>query len=319
MAMSGPLEHAAGPAPLSERLRWMMRLTVQGLRRHRAVCLWSALGFACATAAVVACLSLARMPAGIATSTGTAQLVAFLDDASPAIERDALAGVLRQLPGVAGVRVLASDEALGRMRAELGPRAALLDGVEDGFLPTTLEIALRPGPQGAGRADELAWRLRRMAGISDVDVLRNEADHRLVTEQESNRRLRWALAAAGGLLALACVALVSLVARRRRADALVLDALGFTTWAVRGPAFVVGAAAAAGGASAILLGLRLVARLSSFPPLAWLGAAGGRALGGAGGQLALGAAATLLGGTIAWWGMRLPRHAGPGDELARPV
>ena len=232
------------------------------------------------------------------------------------LDRDALATALGQLPGVAGVRVLPSDEALGRMRAELGTRAALLDGVEDGFLPTTLEIALRPGAQGAGRADELAWRLRRMAGISDVDVLRNEADHRLVTEQETSRRLRFTLLAIGGLLALAALMFVAAVGRRRRADALILDGLGFTPLAVYGPAFAGGALAAAAGTALALLGLRLLERLapvlSSVAPIFALphGLPTGRA------QAAAFVVATSFGGALAWWGMRLPRRSSRGDGLA---
>jgi cell division protein FtsX len=307
---------AAGAAPLSARFRWGARLAAQGFRRHRAVFWMSAGGFACATVALAACLVLARAPASVSAASGSAQLVAFLNDDLPPGERDALALVLRKLPGVAGVRVLASDEALGRMRAELGPRAALLDGVEDGFLPTTLEIALRPGRQGTGRADELAWRLRRMAGISDVDVLRNEADHRLVTEQETSRRLRVALAAASGVLALAALLLVGGLARRRRTDASIFEGLGFTAWAVSGPVFACGAAAGAGGAAVVLLGFRVVERLASLPALASLGAAAGSALGGARGQAAAFVAATLLGGALAWWGMRLPRETARGDELA---
>ena len=306
----------AGSASFAERFRWGARLTWQGVRRHRAVFLVSAAGFACAAAALAVCLALGRAPGSATAATGTAQLVAFLDDALPALDRDALATALGQLPGVAGVRVLPSDEALGRMRAELGTRAALLDGVEDGFLPTTLEIALRPGAQGAGRADELAWRLRRMAGISDVDVLRNEADHRLVTEQETSRRLRFGVLAVGGLLALAALALVGAVARRRRADALILDGLGFTPMAVYGPAFVGGALAAAAGTSLALLGLRLLDRIvtvaSSAAPAFTLsrGLPGGRV------QVAAFVAATLLGGGLGWWGMRLPRRSTRGDGLA---
>lgn len=305
----------AGSAPLSERFRWGLRLTAQGLRRHRASFFVSAVGFACASCALAICLMLARAPGVVATASGTAQLVAFLDDALPEAERDALAVALRHLPGVAGVRVLPSGEALGRMRAELGPRAALLDGVEDGFLPTTLEIALGPGRQGSGRADELAWRLRRMAGISDVDVLRNEADHRLVTEQETGRRLRLIVAAAGGLLALAALAFVGVAARRRRADALLLEGLGFTALAVYGPAFASGAAAAAAGVSVVLVGLRIVARLPSIAGREFgdVALAGGRA------PAVAFALATLLGGVIAWWGMRPSRGFRRGEELASDV
>lgn len=305
-----------GAAPLLERLRWGARLTVQGLRRHRALFWMSAAAFACATVALAAGLTLGRAPAATITASASAQLVAFLNDDLPPGERDALAAVLRKLPGVAGVRLLPGDEALGRMRAELGPRAALLDGVEEGFLPTTLEIALRPGRQGAGRADELAWRLRRMAGISDVDVLRNEADHRLLTEQETSRRLRLALVAVSGVLGVTSLLLVAALARRRRADALILEGLGFTAWAVSGPVFVAGSAAGAGGVAVVLVGLRIAERLGSLPTLASLGTAAARGMGGGAGQAAAFGAATLLGGALAWWGMRLPRRTGRGDELA---
>jgi len=307
---------AGGAASFGERFRWGVRLTWQGLRRHRAVFVVSAAGFACAAAALAVCFALGRAPGSTTAATGTAQLVAFLDDALPASDRDALATVLGQLPGVAGVRVLPSNEALGRMRAELGTRAALLDGVEDGFLPTTLEIALRSGPQGAGRADELAWRLRRMAGISDVDVLRNEADHRLVTEQETSRRLRFGVLAVGGLLALAALAFVGAVARRRRADALILDGLGFTNLAVHGPAFVAGALAAAAGTVLTLLGLRIVDRLAPLLSTAAPGFTLAHRLPNGRVQAAALVAATLFGGVMGWWGMRLPRRTGRGDELA---
>ena len=301
-------------ASLGLRLGWGLRLTAQGLRRHRGAFFASAVAFAIAAAASLVGLAYARAPAAPAgTATGTAQLVAFVDDALPAADRDALVTALGLLPGVSAVRVLPSDEALGRMRAELGSRAAVLDNVEEGFLPTTLEIALGTGREGAGRADELAWRLRRMSGISDVDVLRSEADHRLVDEQEKGARQRRFASGLGASLALAALGLAARALRRRRSDAGVLMGLGFTSTAVSGPACLAGAAAALLGAAGSVALMRLGAHLQ-------LGSLAAPLVGAAtwssnlGVQAATVASVTLLGGWLGWRGARLPRRKV--DELA---
>jgi cell division protein FtsX len=303
----------AATASIGLRLGWGLRLTTQGLRRHRRAFCVSAGAFAIATAALAVCVGCFRSDAPAGTATGTAQLVAFLDDALADADRDDLATALAQLPGVAAVRVLQSAEALGRMRAELGDRAGVLDGVEQGFLPTTLEIALRPGRQGVGRADELAWRLRRMSGISDVDVLRSEADHRLVDEQETSRRLRLVILPLGGLVALVALLLAAGALRQRRADAFVLTGLGFTSFAVYGPAFLAGAAAAFVGAAATVA---VVAAGLRSPP-AFVTASLVPAVSSLRWQLGAVAAVTVLGGVLGWWGARLPGRKG--DELASCV
>lgn len=304
---------AVAPASRGLRLGWGLRLTAQGLRRHRGAFLVSMAAFAIATGAVLVGIGCARIAAPAAASTGTAQLVAFVDDALPDGDRDALVAALGLLPGVSAVRVLPSDEALGRMRAELGERAAVLAGVEDGFLPTTLEIALRPGRQGVGRADELAWRLRRMAGISDVDVLRSEADHRLVEAQKTGHRLSVITVALGGSLALAALLLAAGFLRKRRADAFVLAGVGFTSAAVAGPACLAGAGAALLGAVVTVALLRAGERVG----LAFLATPilnGVSRHDSARVQAAIVASMTVVGGLLGWWGARLPGRKV--DELA---
>ena len=66
-----------GSASWPERFRWGVRLTMQGLRRHRSAFFASAAGFACAVAALAACVALGRAPVAASVATGTAQLVAF--------------------------------------------------------------------------------------------------------------------------------------------------------------------------------------------------------------------------------------------------
>jgi len=307
------------------RLTWAMRLLAMEVSRHRVGALLGLVAFALVTVAVLGTASAyaawrARDRAG-ARHAG-AELVAFLRDDLPAPSRGALAIALRGVPGVGGVRVLSSDEALARMRAQLGERAALLDGVEDGFLPATLEVALQPGPRGVERADAIAWRLRRMDGIAEVDVLRTADDHRLARADGVGRVLVRAAIAVGLAASVLGLALAARVLRRRVGDTQVLSELGFTAAFVTGPAAVRGALVGGMGA---LLGALAAAVLGR-----WSGAVGD---GPAAGILpiplpkgmagALGTAAVVLvllglsvgaGAALGWWGAR-PRRGQAPDGL----
>ncbi|MES1205092.1 MAG: permease-like cell division protein FtsX [Pseudomonadota bacterium] len=254
---SSPAAAPRSPGHLRRRLTWTMRLVGLDLRRHRRARVTSACAFALAMLAACASLGAWRSRREVARvdSAGDAggALIAFLRDDVPAPARDALALVLGQLPGVAGVRQLASDEALARLRAELGDRGAMLDGVEEGFLPATIEISLRPGADGVGRADAIAWRLRRMEGIADVDVLRTAADERLARAGLRTQRLGLLGVWLGGAAALGALVLAAAALRARRADAHLLCGFGFTAADAAAPAAFVGGLCAVGGAALAVL------------------------------------------------------------------
>ncbi len=300
-----------------------MRLLGFEFRGHRGAKIIGVGAFAIMTLAiVVSAASFSAWRASAATGTekgafaGGAELVAFLREDLPGAFRDDLALVLGRLPGVAGVRLMASDEALDRLRAELGDRGSVLDGVEEGFLPATMEVALQPGPQGVGRADAIAWRLRRMDGITEVDVLRTTTDQRLAQAEGIGRRFGGIGLAFGLATVLLAIGLVVAVTRRRRADARLLSGLGFTAGSIVLPSIVAGASCAGAGT---LLGGLLVVAVRSFGvetglDIFTLGSGAGaywwsRALGGLTVAVALGAA-------IGWWGARLPRSAIEDLDLA---
>ena len=275
--------------------------------------------FALATLSALACLAFAacfrdqRATAPAAISDAGAELVAFLREDLPASARDALAGALGRLPGVAAVRLLTSDEALARMRADLGQRASMLDGVEEGFLPATIEISLRNGPDGVGRADAIAWRLRRMGGVTDVDVLRTPADQRWVRAQDLGdvpafSAWPWVRRPGCWRLGLAAAAM-----RNRRAEARFLAGLGFTIGAITAPAAIAGALSALlGSLVGILFGIVTVAFVAHWWP-------GVFAVGRVGGGLwmmtgLLVSGAVIAGSVLGWWGAR-PSHR-EWEELA---
>ena len=289
------------------RFGWAIRLTAIDVRRHAWAAVLASTAFAVMAFAIAVAAARAEGPPSPGTSQATAQLVAFLRDDIPDSSRDELAGVLGRMPGVTAVRVLGSAEALVRMRAELGERASVLDGVEEGFLPTSLEISLQPGRQGVGGADALAWRLRRMDGITDVDVLRSEADHRLLAEQTRSRRLWLVSVVEAGAVFAAALALAALALHRRRSDALVLAGLGFTPAAIAAPACVAGTVAGLGGSLVALVAVEVLAHggwlslteIRFFEPRF---------------EVAVLLALMVMGGFLGWWGARLPGDRI--DELA---
>lgn len=319
---------ARARSTLRLRLAWVARLTVFDVRRHRAEVVVALAAFAVAVAALTgsaAAYSSWRARSRTADRQAGAELVAFLRDDLSEPSRRELAEALRGVPGVAGVRLLTSDEALARMRADLGERATLLDGVEDGFLPTTLEVSLQPGRRGVERADAIAWRLRRMDGIGEVDVLQTADDQRLVRADVVNRLLARRVLAVGLVAVVLALAVAARALRRRPADSLVLTELGFTGEAVLGPAAARGALV--GGAGAVLGGVAAWAMggflggdgtTTGAGPMAegsLLGRAAGvvgAATSGGGAALAavvvMAALAAAAGGAFACWGARASRR-----------
>lgn len=301
------------------RLAWTIHLTWVAWRRRRLAIGVGLATFAVATAALFICGVYWGQAAHRSQSreeSGTAELVAFLRDDLPRSSRDALSAVLGQLPGVARVRALGSDEVLSRMKIELGERASVLDGVEEGFLPATLELTLQTSATAADvatsaeRADAIAWRLRRMDGITDVDVLRSGEDRQLAQAQREGRRLaRWGLVLALGTAVLA-LCLAGVMFRRRSSDARLLAGLGFTVAAVAAPGAVVGAGCALGGAGlatgvAVLLKHAVGAWGAGtvFAPDSQLAL---RLPSNGGGTFVLGVVALLVacGAALGWWGAR---------------
>ena len=72
----------------------------------------------------------------VAGWTRGAQMVVYLDETVAPARAHQIADVLVRLPSVAGVHVVDGGEAFGRLRASLGDRARLLDGVDATMLPS---------------------------------------------------------------------------------------------------------------------------------------------------------------------------------------
>ncbi len=100
--------------------------------------------------------------------SNAAELSVYLkDDITPA-ERRAVEGVVAPSDLVAAHEYISKPDALARFKQTFGDLAAAVDGVGGNPLPASIEVRLRPGPGVNGGVDNLASRLRQMAGVADV-------------------------------------------------------------------------------------------------------------------------------------------------------
>jgi cell division protein FtsX len=247
---------------------WLLRRLVRDLRRHAGV--WAALAAAFAAAGL--CAAGARLstvaPAAAPPAPPPAHVVAYLKDDLPDSDVAELVRVLSQLPEVEAVRALSAREGLERLRAELGPRAAVLEGVGADLLFPSLEIASR-----SASASALAFRLRRLAGVADVDLVPAPAPvPRPSVESLGAAPSRAALVVAGLAALMALAAALGLLRVRLRDELAVLLTFGLTRAACARPALTLAATAGALGAALGLLGARTAASVWSglaLPPREW--------------------------------------------------
>ena len=257
---------------------WIFYRAGRDLRRHSTVVFALMAGFAVAAALGGAWRLATSISDRLAPALRSGvQVVAYLrDDVTPA-RAAALAETMSRLPDARAARLVSSDEALARLRADLGSESALLDGVEQGFLPESVELSLAPGPEAPERARLLGERLRKIEGVADVDAM-GDSLQRLGAWLAMARILGWWSLGLGLAAAATAVGLAIGIGRRdRRNESEVFAFLGETALATRLPAGIGGATAALLGGSAGLVALWAAFR-GVVPTLV---AAAGPLLGGA--------------------------------------
>jgi len=215
--------------------------------------------------ALAVCLTLTGLFALVAWNLGRAaeswsgggQMTIYLEESATPARTSQIAEAVRHLPGVTEAKVVGSKEAHERLRSALGARGELLDGVEDGFLPASIEVRLRPGTGALLRTHPGYARLSTAAGVEEIDL------HAETTERLESLRAMTARAALGFgiLVALATLYLVGATIRlgvaARREELAVLRLVGATEWFVRAPFLMEGLVTGALGALTAALILRL--------------------------------------------------------------
>jgi cell division transport system permease protein len=235
------------------------------------------------------------------------QMVVYLADGTTPERAGTIGHILDDLPAVERVDYVPPDAAMARLADSLGERRELLDGVEVGFLPASLEVTLAGGVRDVASVSPVVERLRQTPGVEDVEFLGDWVD-RMAALLKALRALGLFL---GLVVAAACIYVVAgtikLGMYARKDELEVLRLVGATDRFIKVPLFVEGAlqgtlgAATAVGLLYVLFRLggpaleRLLAgaigevQLTFLPQQMMLAAlAGGALLGVAGSWIAVG-------------------------------
>jgi len=185
----------------------------------------------------LAALNVAKLSQGWG---GDVHMTVYLEDGVTPARAQKVAAALGKLPGVVGVRTVDAHEAWTRLRRSLGARADLLDGVEEGFLPSSIEVSLKPGVAEVLRAHPAFERLRHTAGVEDVELMGSWAA-RLHDVEHLLSVAGWAVAA---LVFCACLYIVGSTIRlgvfARRDEIEIWKLVGATNGFVKAPFLVEG-------------------------------------------------------------------------------
>jgi cell division transport system permease protein len=183
---------------------------------------------------------------------GELSVSAYLSDALPSEEQEALALRVRRLAGVESVAWVSKQAALERFRASPFGRAALLEGLDENPLPASLEIVLAPERRNRAGLDALVAALGGMPGIEELGY-----GHEWVEGYaRAVAGMRAAAFAIGGVLALATLLIVAntirLSVHARRDEIEILALVGAGRSFVAAPFLLEGLLeGAAGGALAL--------------------------------------------------------------------
>lgn len=217
-------------------------------------------------------LAAARVDALLASLGGQVELTVYLAPGAGAGEVADLARALQQRTG-GEVRQVSPDEALGRLRDDLGPQGAALEGLGDNPLPWSLEVSVPDGARGQAQLEALAATVRGLPFVADVDYGR-QALERLTTV---SRALRLGGLVAFTLVFLTTVIIVSatlqLAIFARREEIEIQKLVGGTDRFVRAPFLIEGVlqgVIAALVSFGLVFGLLRVAATSTDEALAFL-------------------------------------------------
>ena len=183
---------------------------------------------------------------GATSLTNRVEIEVFINDSISAIpsQVSAMEGQILAMPEVRGVRFVSKDEALQRLKKELGPgNTTIIANLPNNPLPASFEVFVKNPAQ----VDRVATRffhdprVENDAGTTDGVSYAKATVRNLLATIDLVERGLWVVTA---LLALAAVLLVSATVRlsifARRREIEVMQLVGATSWFIRWPFVVEG-------------------------------------------------------------------------------
>lgn len=238
---------------MTNRLRaigYGVERTARALRRSPSTTA-IAVGAVAAALLLVAIVHLASRNMGAIAGQlgGGVHMIVYLEDGTGDDRAAAIASVLTELPAVEGVELVAPEVARERLAAALGEDAEVLDGIEAGMLPASLEVSLRAGVRDVAAVHPVVERLEATAGVDSVELL----DDWAATLQSLLAALRLTALLLAMVVASACVFIIGATIRlglqSRGEELRVMDLCGASASFVRGPVVLEGAIVGAVGAA----------------------------------------------------------------------
>lgn len=229
-------------------------------------------------------------------------IVVYLHGDSDPGELDKLVGEVSGWPGVERVHGVSRQQAHEQLRALLGSRDELLDGLEDDFLPPSVQITLKTERDPSKVTEDLVARLRQSPSIAEI--LYGKGHGEWLQSLAGHWTNVWL--GLGVLVILVSIGIVSNATRiafaRRKSEVHIYRLIGATPFVVKLPHYIQGvllgslAASLAAGLLAVL-----GAQVHRAFPTFWGAALGIRPWEGA----ALLAGILICGAACGWLGTRV--------------
>lgn len=172
------------------------------------------------------------------------EVAVFLqDNLAPDLVRQ-LGRELRQIEGVAQVTFVSKEEALAKLKRDLGDKSGLLSGLEENPLPDSFRLR----PKDAAAVPLIAKEAAALPGVEKVRYGEGVVE-KLVKITNSVRLAALALVALFGLAAVfLIVTTIRLSILSRQEEIGIMKLLGATNWFIRGPFILEGLIIGASGA-----------------------------------------------------------------------
>lgn len=251
-----------------EAIRYALIRSLRGMGRSPSIQLITISTIAVCLLIVSGVALLGENLGRLAATWGKAtHVTVYLEDNITPARAQKLADALEKLQGVDAVKVVEPKEAYQRLRRSLAERGDLLDGVEETFLPLSIDVTFKPGVVGMLRAHPVLGKLRAAPGVEEVEIHDGWAE-RLVRLEAAVRHGAWLI---GLLVVGACLFIIGATIRlgvNARKDAIQIEKLvGATDAFVRAPFLVEGALQGLLGTS-VALGVLYLIYSSLAPHLA---------------------------------------------------